>query len=107
MRGIELEAHYASAHYHATLSWTRSRTSAPAIEFVNLEYITALPDRFWTFGCRRPLVAASALQAACAPNTPVPTEEGYDFFQTPVTGGTGVLLDSTPASSPSPTPRCG
>src|SRR5690606_33207442 len=44
MRGIELEAHYASTRYHATLSWTRSHTSAPAIEFVNLEDITALPD---------------------------------------------------------------
>lgn len=92
MRGLELEAHYASEHYHATLSWTRSRTSAPAIEFVNLEDITALPDRYWTLdvGGRW---WQQRLQAGVRAEYSGPTEEGYDFFQTRKTGGTGVLLD--------------
>ncbi|MCO7462869.1 TonB-dependent receptor [Stenotrophomonas maltophilia] len=92
MRGIELEAHYASEHYHATLSWTRSRTSAPAIEFVNLEDITALPDRYWTLdvGGRW---WQQRVQAGLRAEYSGPTEEGYDFFQTRKTGGTGVLLD--------------
>ena len=92
MRGIELEAHYASEHYHATLSWTRSHTSAPAIEFVNLEDITALPDRYWTLdvGGRW---WQQRVQAGLRAEYSGPTEEGYDFFQTRKTGGTGVLLD--------------
>jgi len=92
MRGIELEAHYASEHYHATLSWTRSHTSAPTIEYVNLEDITALPDRYWTLD-----VGGSwwqqRVQAGVRAEYSGPTEEGYDFFQTRKTGGTGVLLD--------------
>ncbi|WP_313442862.1 TonB-dependent receptor [Stenotrophomonas sp.] len=92
MRGIELEAHYSSEHYHATLSWTRSHTSAPTIEYVNLEDITALPDRYWTLD-----VGGSwwqqRVQAGVRAEYSGPTEEGYDFFQTRKTGGTGVLLD--------------
>jgi len=92
MRGIELEAHYASEHYHATLSWTRSHTSAPTIEYVNLEDITALPDRYWTLD-----VGGSwwqqRVQAGVRAEYSGPTEEGYDFFQIRKTGGTGVLLD--------------
>ncbi len=92
MRGIELEAHYASEHYHATLSWTRSHTSAPTIEYVNLEDITALPDRYWTLD-----VGGSwwqqRVQAGVRAEYSGPTEEGDDFFQTRKTGGTGVLLD--------------
>lgn len=101
MRGIELEAHYASAHYHATLSWTRSRTSAPAIEFVNLEDITALPDRFWTLdvGGRW---WQQRVQAGLRAEYSGPTEEGYDFFQTRRTGGTGVLLDFYASFKPQP-----
>lgn len=92
MRGIELEAHYASEHYHATLSWTRSHTSAPTIEFVNLEDITTLPDRYWTLdvGGRW---WQQRVQAGVRAEYSGPTEEGYDFFQTRKTRGTGVLLD--------------
>ncbi|AWH53782.1 TonB-dependent receptor [Stenotrophomonas sp. ESTM1D_MKCIP4_1] len=92
MRGIELEAHYASEHYHATLSWTRSHTSAPTIEYVNLEDITALPDRYWTLDVGRSWWQ-QRVQAGVRAEYSGPTEEGYDFFQTRKTGGTGVLLD--------------
>ncbi|KAF1012834.1 MAG: putative TonB-dependent receptor [Stenotrophomonas maltophilia] len=92
MHGLELEAHYATDHYHATLSWTRSKTSAPTMEFINLEDITSLPERYWTldiggrwFGQR--------LQAGVRADYSGPTEEGYDFFQPRRTASTGVLID--------------
>ncbi|MBK0014391.1 TonB-dependent receptor [Stenotrophomonas sp. S41] len=101
MRGIELEANYSSEHYHATLSWTRSHTSAPTIEYVNLEDITALPDRYWTLD-----VGGSwwqqRVQAGVRAEYSGPTEEGYDFFQTRKTGGTGVLLDFYASFKPQP-----
>ena len=101
MRGIELEANYTSEHYHATLSWTRSHTSAPTIEYVNLEDITALPDRYWTLD-----VGGSwwqqRVQAGVRAEYSGPTEEGYDFFQTRKTGGTGVLLDFYASFKPQP-----
>lgn len=92
MRGWEVEAHYATPNYHATLTWTGSRTSAPTMEYVNFEDITALPDRYWTLDVGGRWLQ-QRLQAGLRADYSGPSEEGYDFFQTRKTGSTGVLLN--------------
>lgn len=92
MSGLEIEAHYATQRFHATLSWTKSKTSAPTIEYVYLENINTLPDTYWTFDAGARFWHQRA-QIGFRAEYSGPTEEPDTFFQTRKSKSTGILLD--------------